>query len=1010
MSRSVATASSILLAATALGLLGSGTALARVGVTSATDGDPLSKPPQEAERILRIGIDVQANEVIRTGANDRAHLVFLDGTALTVGPNAQLTIDKFVYDPNTKTGELAVNAVAGVFRLVGGKISKTTPISITTPSATIGIRGGICVFDVRRDRTTSTFLFGSHMSVTNQGQTQNVTRPGSQVTANIGAPPQSPIMAPQGSLNIQIGQLEGTTGGSNGPPTGGSAAGGTQTAGTATVPTSSNTQQGVQSLAQQNSAKDPTTLTTVPGPLANSPSSSTSNALTNVTASATSTVSQQQQTQAASTTSMSTTTKTSTSTNVTTGTSITQVIVSVGSLGRYIGNPAYTNFNPNDLTVTPVAANNALLSPSSNQTATTTTPTQTTAVTTTTTTTNTTTVRTGTSSNSTSTSSSTSNTATNTIATGPGSTVNTITLVVPNVGTIALPWQLNTLQTGFVLPSISDPVFGTLSGTGYVSPTGNFFAYVFTDSSGNQSGFFGGTPSSQTGGIPTTGFGTYSTVSTAGGLPFADSTINSNPGLKAAAIVSPLFAAYSSNLNWAVGQPAPVDQRATALQATVSVTGQGVNQQSYMGVYVGSFTYDANTGTTASTGGFSASYRLGGNQLIGRLTSAASTPDVGGTNAIYGPTANYIVYTPDMFTTTTTNSGGLITSVSSTRTSQAALDQPYNNLNGSSYFPVTVAVQTSTSATTSNSRTNQTLSGFVGGLIDSLNGAGTSRTTRTIGLGSSPATIVLTTSAASNRATATISVPGFTGASNTSAAFQLGGNTGADYSTSAFIDDKTYALRDRSPTDFTSGTTSVTVGGRTSTSTDVTSRTTLLSAGTTPGALNSLYAAAGVTECTCDFLTWGWWGGDIKYSANSVFNPNGRDRINFASYVAGIQATSVQLPLTGSATYIGDVVGNVRNNGNSYIAVGGFQDTWNFASKSGVLTITNFDGANYTGSAAQTTGTTQITGGFTSSATGRAGSLSGAFYGTGTPPAGQAGTLTISGTNYAAGGTFKAQR
>jgi hypothetical protein len=184
MSRSIATASSMLraalLATTALGVLGSGAALARVGVTSATDGDPLGKPPAEAERVLRIGIDVQANEVIRTGANDRAHLVFLDGTALTVGPNAQLTIDKFVYDPATKTGELAVNATKGVLRLVGGKISKTNPITITTPSSTIGIRGGICVLDVQPNNTTSTFLFGNNMSVTGTGGTQNVTRPGSR--------------------------------------------------------------------------------------------------------------------------------------------------------------------------------------------------------------------------------------------------------------------------------------------------------------------------------------------------------------------------------------------------------------------------------------------------------------------------------------------------------------------------------------------------------------------------------------------------------------------------------------------------------------------------------------------------------------------------------------------------------------------------------------------------------------------------------------------------------------
>jgi len=196
MSKSVATTSAILraalLATTAFALAGSGAAWARVGVTSATDGDPIGKPPAEAERVLRIGIDVQANEVIRTGSNDRAHLVFLDGTALTVGPNAELTIDKFIYDPSTKTGELAINASKGVFRLVGGRISKTNPITIQTPSSTIGIRGGICVFDVQQGRTTSTFLFGYHMSVTGQGRTQDVTRPGSQVTTTSGGAPVRP--------------------------------------------------------------------------------------------------------------------------------------------------------------------------------------------------------------------------------------------------------------------------------------------------------------------------------------------------------------------------------------------------------------------------------------------------------------------------------------------------------------------------------------------------------------------------------------------------------------------------------------------------------------------------------------------------------------------------------------------------------------------------------------------------------------------------------------------------
>ncbi len=216
-----------LLGATALGLMAAplsiGQAAAKVGVTSATDGDPLGKPPQEAERVLRIGVDVQANELITTSASDRAHLLFLDGSSLTVGPNAQLTIDKFVFDPNTKTGELAINASKGVLRLVGGKISKNAPITITTPANTVGIRGGITILDVKSNQTDSVFVFGKDMTVRAGGQTRVATRPGSMIVTNLGSPPGLPTILAQGALNAQLGALEGRGGpqGSGGSGSGG---------------------------------------------------------------------------------------------------------------------------------------------------------------------------------------------------------------------------------------------------------------------------------------------------------------------------------------------------------------------------------------------------------------------------------------------------------------------------------------------------------------------------------------------------------------------------------------------------------------------------------------------------------------------------------------------------------------------------------------------------------------------------------------------------------------------
>lgn len=198
-----------LLGLTALASFGAAGVAARVGVTAATEGAPVGRPPQAVERVLHVGIDVQANEQISTKENDRAQLLFIDGTALTVGPNAQLTIDKFVYDPATKKGELAINASKGVFRLVGGKISKSAPVTITTPAGTIGIRGGIALLDVVATQLTAIFVFGECMDVVGGGETEKVCQPGYQVTVETGAAPSKGSAADPAVLGRLLGILAG---------------------------------------------------------------------------------------------------------------------------------------------------------------------------------------------------------------------------------------------------------------------------------------------------------------------------------------------------------------------------------------------------------------------------------------------------------------------------------------------------------------------------------------------------------------------------------------------------------------------------------------------------------------------------------------------------------------------------------------------------------------------------------------------------------------------------------
>jgi hypothetical protein len=180
-----------------------------IGVASATSGEPRGTPPAQNERILRVGIDVFANERVRTGANDRAHLVFRDGSALSIGANAELTIDRFVYDPNTQNGDLAFTAARGAFRFVGGAISKKGEVKVTTPAANIGVRGGIVAIQVGNDGSlTATFLFGDSMTVSNPGGISKAIRSGSQIFVPFNGAPFPPIVLPPGSLQAYLALFE----------------------------------------------------------------------------------------------------------------------------------------------------------------------------------------------------------------------------------------------------------------------------------------------------------------------------------------------------------------------------------------------------------------------------------------------------------------------------------------------------------------------------------------------------------------------------------------------------------------------------------------------------------------------------------------------------------------------------------------------------------------------------------------------------------------------------------
>ena len=205
-----------LLAAAALASL-TGAASAKVGVASAVEGAPKGLPPAGAERVLYVGIDMDADEKVTTGNDDRAHLVFLDGSSVSVGPNSVLVIDKFVFNPESRSGDMALSMSRGTIRFVGGVISKSSTVTVKTPSATIGIRGAIFTLGVAQNgQTQFNFLFGGSFSVTAQGVTQTSTQTGQRVNVTPGAPPSVPAPIPPGGLTPTVVSLQ-----RQGPPAAG---------------------------------------------------------------------------------------------------------------------------------------------------------------------------------------------------------------------------------------------------------------------------------------------------------------------------------------------------------------------------------------------------------------------------------------------------------------------------------------------------------------------------------------------------------------------------------------------------------------------------------------------------------------------------------------------------------------------------------------------------------------------------------------------------------------------
>jgi FecR-like protein len=90
---------------------------------------------------LALKDDIYLNDVVQTSANSSLGITFSDGTTFNLKANAEITIDNFVYEEGGKRNTGVFDVAKGTVAFVAAQVAKTGDMQITTPTASLGIRG-----------------------------------------------------------------------------------------------------------------------------------------------------------------------------------------------------------------------------------------------------------------------------------------------------------------------------------------------------------------------------------------------------------------------------------------------------------------------------------------------------------------------------------------------------------------------------------------------------------------------------------------------------------------------------------------------------------------------------------------------------------------------------------------------------------------------------------------------------------------------------------------------------
>ena len=128
-----------------------------IGVIGAAIGEIKNQNNEKLEN----GSKIFYGDTIISDSQSNAQILFLDQTVLTLGSDTELTIDEFIYDPNSHEGSFVSNVKSGTVKFITGQISNKNPdnLEVKIPSGTLGARGTeFVVLSESSDKSTVVLL------------------------------------------------------------------------------------------------------------------------------------------------------------------------------------------------------------------------------------------------------------------------------------------------------------------------------------------------------------------------------------------------------------------------------------------------------------------------------------------------------------------------------------------------------------------------------------------------------------------------------------------------------------------------------------------------------------------------------------------------------------------------------------------------------------------------------------------------------------------------------------